>query len=364
VVLGFLRMTIDDKIWTPENMVFDSKKVKIPFEEKGGVITLPKIYPLNLEDPSHKELRYSQTITNWLITHTTTRIEGEGIIGCGKTEAGEELKSLFPALKTYKEKVDPDVFLTFYLDMDLHGKALQPYLGHERRKLNVTVGTFTSPSYKDRSPLADSRFARLLGMKEDERDLQILEDIIMSNPYRPQMMYFFDCSVDTALARIKERAKEDPTRIFEIPGDHGILSPEKIASIGRGLHELIHASKNYRDPKDHEQYISNIKKKGLPSTFISQGVSKEYLEALSNEYSKFGDLCRKFKQRNVLATIDVNNIDFKDPRYRLALVYALKVGKCLELMRDGFTIEENKTDGYFRLTSPYETAKEFRPEYQ
>ena len=74
------------KIWTPENVVFDSSSPKIGFSEIGGNAILPKIYPLELEDPSHKELRYSQMITDWIIGKFSTRIDCEGIIGAGKTE--------------------------------------------------------------------------------------------------------------------------------------------------------------------------------------------------------------------------------------------------------------------------------------
>jgi len=349
--------------WTPENLVFDSDNPKIPFKECGGSIILPKIHPLELEDPSHKELRYSQTITNWIIQHFATRIDGEGIIGAGKTEAGEELRSLFPSLKVYREKVDEDVFITFYMDMMLHGGALQQFLANDRKRLNITTGELSSPSYKDRHESMDYVFGKLLGLKPEQLDR--LEKTIIANPYRPHMMMHFDCSVETALSRIVERAKKDPKRIFELSDLEGrLLNQEEIASVGRGMHKLLYASNRYCPPDEHEAYLKEVQKKGIPVMFKPQGVSPEYLRALSDEYQKLPDLCSKFNLNTVLATIDVNNIDFKDARYRLALTYAVKYGRCVDLMRKGFQIEESKKEGYFRVTSPYGTTKEFRPDYQ
>ena len=356
-------MTIDAKVWTPENVMFDSKNPKISYQEKKGITVLPTIYPLELEDPSRKELRYNQKVTNWLIKKFNTRLYGEGIIGCGKTEAGEELEHLFPSLSMYKEKVDADVFLAFYMDMMLHGPALQPFLAHERKELNKTVGEFTDPSYKDRSPIADIIFAKLLGVPKKE--MKLLEEIIASNPYKPHMIYLFDCSVDTALKRIETRAEKDFSRKFEIPLEDGrLLTPDEIASCGRGLHKLIDASQKYRDPESHNDYLKKITEKGMQLLFKPQGVSEDYLQALHEEYSHFDRLCQKFKLENVIAHVDVNKVNVKDDRYHLALVYALKYGRCINLIKKGFTIDENRTEGYFRVISPNGKIKEFRPEYQ
>ncbi len=352
------------KIWTPENVVFDSSSPKIGFSEIGGNAILPKIYPLELEDPSHKELRYSQMITDWIIGKFSTRIDCEGIIGAGKTEGAEELKSLFPPIQVYKEKVDPDVFLAFYMDMMLHGPVLQEFLSHgDRRTLNITTGELTSPSVKDRWEGMDYTFGKLLGLNKIQ--LGRLERTILENPYKPHMLIHFDCSVDTGLSRISKRAKEDPTREFEIPLAEGkILSAEKIASMGRGVHKLIDTSRKYCPHKEHRLYVEEIARRGLPIMFKPQGVSEEYLRSLHSEYQKLPELCRRFNLNTVLATIDVNNIDFKDDRYRLALVYAVKYARCLDLVRKGFKIEEDKNERYLRVTSPYGAKKEFRPEFQ
>lgn len=356
-----LETKVRENLWTSQNVTFDSEKPKIPYEEEKGVITLPKIFPLKLEDPHRSELRYHQKVTNWLIENCLTRLYGEGIIGCGKTEAGEELAHLFPSvMKVHPEKVDGDVFLTFYMDMGLHGAALQPFLADERRRLNGSVGEFVDPSYKDRSPVADLIFAKLLGVNEE--DSRLLDSMVAKNPYKPNMIYLFECSVDTAMGRVKNRAKKDEKRKFELEGQTGrMLSPEEIASVGRGVHKLIAASERHRSPEAHRKYLEEIYQKGLPVLYKPQGVTGGYLQALHGAYKDFGKLCQKFELNNVLAPIDVNNINVKDDRYHLALVFALKYGRCVDLIRKGFTIREDRQKGLFTVTDLSGKTKYFRP---
>jgi|GEM_PF-4464666 len=351
--------TLVEKIWTPENVIFDSEKSKIPYTMIGNNILLPPIDPEKLYDPDNKSIRHNQPIVTWLIQRFPTIGGVESIISGGKSETVGELKLTFPTSIPYYEKVDPGIFLSFYLNMALHKEALQVYLaGIERKNMGITMGKQTAPAWADRTGLGEIFFSELLGIEGEK--FELIENLVKNNKYHPNLFIYLDCPIDISLQRIKKRAEEDKDRQFELEGGGELLTPDKINLAGQGTHKLIAAHKRFFSLEHHQKYLIDVVKAGIPLKYNQQGVTGEYQQALYDKQKRLPQLCEKLGLNAGIVTIKSGTVDFKDHRFRLAYVYGIKAVKCIDLINNGFKIYEDVKKGSFEVKTPYGTTLDFR----
>ena len=135
----------------------------------------------------------------------------EGQIGAGKTTMGafisEELK-----LPLYKELTNPythELLNRFYRDKSRWAFTLQVHFLNERfRKIKQIMSR--GGGVLDRSIFGDRIFAKVLYEDGDMLDFEFhtysdLLDNMLEHSRDPQLLVYLDCSVDTALQRIRER---------------------------------------------------------------------------------------------------------------------------------------------------------------
>ncbi len=135
----------------------------------------------------------------------------EGQIGAGKTTMGafisEELM-----LPLYKELTNPythELLNRFYREKSRWAFTLQVHFLNERfRKIKQIMSR--GDGVLDRSIFGDRIFAEVLHEDGDMLDFEFhtysdLLDNMLEHSQDPQLLVYLDCSVDTALQRIRER---------------------------------------------------------------------------------------------------------------------------------------------------------------
>lgn len=135
----------------------------------------------------------------------------EGQIGVGKTTIGELIEHRF-GIPLYRELSNPDtnaLLDRFYADQQRWAFTLQIHFLNERfRMINQIFDA--GGGVLDRSIFGDRIFADKLcgdGKMSDEefRTYSTLLDSMLEHVQKPQLLVYLDCSVDTALERIKKR---------------------------------------------------------------------------------------------------------------------------------------------------------------
>lgn len=135
----------------------------------------------------------------------------EGQIGVGKTTMGELLKKELD-LELYKELTNPythELLNRFYRDKKRWAFTLQVHFLNERfRKIKQIFQE--GGGILDRSIFGDRIFAEVLHEDGDMQDFEFhtyntLLDNMLEHAQSPRLLIYLDCSVDTAMERIKKR---------------------------------------------------------------------------------------------------------------------------------------------------------------
>ena len=135
----------------------------------------------------------------------------EGQIGAGKTTMGAFLSKELE-LPLYKELTNPythELLNRFYRDKSRWAFTLQVHFLNERfRKIKEIMNR--GGGVLDRSIFGDRIFAEVLYEDGDMLDFEFhtysdLLNNMLEHSRDPQLLVYLDCSVDTALQRIRER---------------------------------------------------------------------------------------------------------------------------------------------------------------
>lgn len=140
-----------------------------------------------------------------------------GIIGVGKTTLTTELGRKLD-YKTAFEAVNGNPYLTdFYKDMDKYGAIMQIWLLNARlRQHKEFAAALSNGSIKgvvqDRTIWEDTIFAKMLYeqgriTQRDYNTYLDLFDNMIKDLVFPSVLVYLDCSVDTAMTRIKARGR-------------------------------------------------------------------------------------------------------------------------------------------------------------
>ncbi|MFP4432216.1 MAG: deoxynucleoside kinase [Spirochaetaceae bacterium] len=135
----------------------------------------------------------------------------EGQIGVGKTTMGELLEERF-GTPLFRELTNPDTLALldrFYGDKPRWAFTLQIHFLNERFRMIKEIFR-TGGGSLDRSIFGDRIFAQMLhadgDMSDEEyRTYSTLLDNMLEHAQDPRLLIYLDCSVDTALARIRKR---------------------------------------------------------------------------------------------------------------------------------------------------------------
>jgi len=178
-------------------------------KSKGERTVIPKsLFPQKLARPT--------TGYGWNITSRDPRelfIGVAGIIGAGKTTLCDKLAAKLN-VKRAVESVDGNPYLDdFYKDMEKYGFPMQVHLLCERFKQHQKVVWSDEGVVQDRTIYEDPIFARMLRDigKIEERDYITytkLFDAMLCFLRRPNIIVYLDVTVETALKRIKKRARD------------------------------------------------------------------------------------------------------------------------------------------------------------
>jgi deoxyadenosine/deoxycytidine kinase len=135
----------------------------------------------------------------------------EGQIGVGKTTMGELLEERF-GVPLFRELTNPDTLALldrFYADKPRWAFTLQIHFLNERFRMIKEIFR-AGGGCLDRSIFGDRIFAQMLeadgDMSEEEfRTYSTLLDNMLEHAQEPRLLIYLDCSVDTALERIRKR---------------------------------------------------------------------------------------------------------------------------------------------------------------
>jgi deoxyadenosine/deoxycytidine kinase len=135
----------------------------------------------------------------------------EGQIGVGKTTMGELLEERF-GTPLFRELTNPDTLALldrFYSDKPRWAFTLQIHFLNERFRMIKEIFR-TGGGSLDRSIFGDRIFAQMLNADgdmtdEEYRTYSTLLDNMLEHAQDPRLLVYLDCSVDTALARIRKR---------------------------------------------------------------------------------------------------------------------------------------------------------------
>lgn len=135
----------------------------------------------------------------------------EGQIGVGKTTIGEILEQRF-GIPLYRELGNPHTLSLldkFYADKRRWAFTLQIHFLNERFRMIKQIFA-AGGGILDRSIFGDRIFAEMLHADgdmsaEEFATYTTLLDSMLEHAQEPQLLIYLDCSVDTALDRIKQR---------------------------------------------------------------------------------------------------------------------------------------------------------------
>jgi len=135
----------------------------------------------------------------------------EGQIGVGKTTLGEFVEREY-GIPLYRELNNPHTLSLldkFYADKKRWSFALQIHFLNERFRMIKEIFR-NGGGVLDRSIFGDRIFARMLhedgDMTEEEYSTySTLLDNMLEHVQKPQLLIYLDCTVETALTRIKKR---------------------------------------------------------------------------------------------------------------------------------------------------------------
>lgn len=135
----------------------------------------------------------------------------EGQIGVGKTTIGTIIEERY-GIPLYRELANPDTLALldrFYADKRRWAFTLQIHFLNERFRMIKTIFR-DGGGVLDRSIFGDRIFAEMLHADADMNDEEFntystLLDNMLEHTQKPQLLIYLDCSVDTALERIKAR---------------------------------------------------------------------------------------------------------------------------------------------------------------
>lgn len=135
----------------------------------------------------------------------------EGQIGVGKTTIGEIIQER-SGIPLYRELANPDSLALldrFYADKRRWAFALQIHFLNERFRMIKDI-FHNGGGILDRSIFGDRIFAEMLRddgdmSAEEFRTYSTLLDNMLEHAQAPHLLIYLDCTVDTALERIKRR---------------------------------------------------------------------------------------------------------------------------------------------------------------
>ncbi len=135
----------------------------------------------------------------------------EGQIGVGKTTVGELLQERF-GLPLFQELTNPDTLNLldrFYADKPRWAFTLQIHFLNERFRMIKEIFRSGGGSL-DRSIFGDRIFAQMLNddgdmSGEEFRTYSTLLDNMLEHAQDPRLLIYLDCTVNTAIERIKRR---------------------------------------------------------------------------------------------------------------------------------------------------------------
>ena len=135
----------------------------------------------------------------------------EGQIGVGKTTLGEILEEDL-GIPLYRELTKPEtheLLERFYADKPRWAFTLQVHFLNERFRM-IKESSSRGRGSLDRSIYGDRIFAAMLHADGDMTDEELftydtLLDNMLEHAENPDLLVYLDCSVETALARIKKR---------------------------------------------------------------------------------------------------------------------------------------------------------------
>lgn len=142
----------------------------------------------------------------------------DGIIGTGKSTLTKTLSAAL-GYKPFYEPVKNNPYLAdFYKDMKRYSFAMQIYYLNARyrqtKSLCADIAAGTIPgAVADRGIWADTIFAKMLAEQGNMEDrdykcyLDLFDNMMLRDMPLPQMMVYLKCSPETALKRIKLRAR-------------------------------------------------------------------------------------------------------------------------------------------------------------
>jgi deoxyadenosine/deoxycytidine kinase len=157
------------------------------------------------------------------VSKESTVIVIEGQIGVGKTTMGEMLEQELN-LDLFRELTNPythELLDHFYADKRRWAFTLQVHFLNERfRKIKEIFRS--GGGILDRSIFGDRIFAEVLHEDGDMQDFEFhtystLLDNMLEHAQNPRLLIYLDCSVDTALERIRLRNRG---RESDIPRDY------------------------------------------------------------------------------------------------------------------------------------------------
>lgn len=144
-----------------------------------------------------------------------------GIIGVGKSTLTMELAKALNFEPVLEEVGGNPYLASFYGDMKKYGTIMQVWLlNHRFRQHREFVSRISLGKIRgvvqDRTIWEDTIFARMLNQHPDKlisdmdynTYLDLFDNMVLRELVFPQLMIYLDCSVETAMARIKSRGRE------------------------------------------------------------------------------------------------------------------------------------------------------------